>query len=205
MESWLHFFGEDIQLGNVLLDNKTTFGFTTTVVGFRYPGRKREQQRVPSYSCREDGIHRLLKGITVHDSRDIIWISTYGNGLYAYDTTKDGLNHFTAGMGGLSHIASDYLFNITEDRSSEVWVSSEFSGISRISVINEGLTVISPKTSRYSIVPIRSAWFRGLDDGTIWMGTRKGGLCLYDENFQLKYVKKRFSLKHLRHAQRCRR
>ncbi len=31
-----------------------------------------------------------------------------------------------------------------------------------------------------------------LDDGTIWMGTRKGGLYLYDENFQLKYVKKDF-------------
>ena len=34
----------------------------------------------------------------VHDSRGIIWISTYGNGLFAYDTTEDKLEHFLANI-----------------------------------------------------------------------------------------------------------
>ena len=34
----------------------------------------------------------------VHDSRGIIWISTYGNGLFAYDTAEDKLEHFLANI-----------------------------------------------------------------------------------------------------------
>ena len=29
----------------------------------------------------------------VHDSRGIIWISTYGNGLFAYDPATESIQH----------------------------------------------------------------------------------------------------------------
>ena len=39
----------------------------------------------------------------VHDSRGIIWISTYGNGLFAYDPIEDKLEHFAAGRRRIYH------------------------------------------------------------------------------------------------------
>ena len=66
----------------------------------------------------------------VHDSRGIIWISTYGNGLFAYDPATESIQHFTSDSGISSLLASNYLQCLMEDRSGSVWVSSEFAGIS---------------------------------------------------------------------------
>lgn len=44
----------------------------------------------------------------VHDSRDIVWISTYGNGLFAYDLATDELQHFESNINGFSHITSNF-------------------------------------------------------------------------------------------------
>ena len=82
----------------------------------------------------------------VHDSRGIIWISTYGNGLFAYDTAEDKLEHFLANINDKSHIASDFLLYVMEDRSGGIWVSSEYSGLSHISVLNEGTSRIYPES-----------------------------------------------------------
>ena len=38
----------------------------------------------------------------VHDSRGIIWISTYGNGLFAYNTITEELQHFDFQIDGFS-------------------------------------------------------------------------------------------------------
>ena len=61
----------------------------------------------------------------VHDSRGIIWISTYGNGLFAYDPIEDKLEHFAAGITENSYINSDFLLFVMEDRAGGIWVSSE--------------------------------------------------------------------------------
>ena len=65
----------------------------------------------------------------VHDSRGIIWISTYGNGLFAYDPIEDKLEHFAAGITENSYINSDFLLFVMEDRAGGIWVSSEYSGV----------------------------------------------------------------------------
>lgn len=53
----------------------------------------------------------------VHDSRDILWISTYGNGLFTYDLRTDELRHFKADDSRSSLISSNALQYIMEDRS----------------------------------------------------------------------------------------
>lgn len=119
----------------------------------------------------------------VHDSRDIIWISTYGNGLFAYNTLTDELQHFTTHMDESSHIPSDYLLYVMEDRSGNIWISSEFSGISRLTILNEGATYIYPEGR--SDTDDRSNLIRmltRLKNGHIYAGTRRGGIYLYDKN-----------------------
>lgn len=81
----------------------------------------------------------------VHDSRGIIWISTYGNGLFAYNTITEELQHFDFQIDGFSHISSNYLQYIMEDSSGAIWVSSEYAGIARLTILNEGIKRIYPE------------------------------------------------------------
>lgn len=122
----------------------------------------------------------------VHDSRGIIWISTYGNGLFAYNPLTEELQHFAANMDGYSHISSDYLLYVMEDRSGSIWVSSEYSGVSRLSVLNEGASYIYPENrSKEDDRSNNIRMLTQLNDGRIYVGTRRGGLYIYNEQMQL--------------------
>lgn len=122
----------------------------------------------------------------VHDSRDIIWMSTYGNGLFAYNLHTDELQHFTASMSEAGHLPSDYLMYVMEDRSGGIWVSAEFSGVVRLSVLNEGAAYIYPEER--SDIDDRSNLIRmltRLEDGRVYAGTRRGGMYVYDKDMKL--------------------
>lgn len=121
----------------------------------------------------------------VHDSRDILWISTYGNGLFAYNLRTDELQHFKANLNGVGHISSDYLLCVMEDNAGGIWVSSEFTGVSRLSVVNQGATYVYPE--RITGKDDRSNSIRLLKTvgENIWIGTRRGSLYIYDKNFKL--------------------
>ena len=122
----------------------------------------------------------------VHDSRGIIWISTYGNGLFAYKPSEDKLEHFVSNTKD-SPIGSDFLLAIMEDKAGAIWVSSEHSGLSRITISNEGITRIYPESpdlfDRSNTIRMLSR----TDDGNIWIGTRRGGLYNYDIHLKPQY------------------
>lgn len=122
----------------------------------------------------------------VHDSRGIIWISTYGNGLFAYDTAEDKLEHFVSSIGDRSHIGSDFLLYLMEDRSGGIWVASEHSGLSRISVLNEGTLRIYPESRELLDRSNTVRMLTKTSDGDIYVGTRKGGLYTFDANLRAK-------------------
>ena len=120
----------------------------------------------------------------VHDSRDIVWISTYGNGLFAYDLTTDELQHFTSNINGFSHITSNFLQYIMEDRAGGIWVSSEYTGISRLSVLNEGAERIFPEDESLSDRSNTVRMIVRMPNDKIWLGTRRGGLYTYDSHLK---------------------
>lgn len=122
----------------------------------------------------------------VHDSRDIIWISTYGNGLFAYDLHTGELQHFTAPANGYGQIPSNYLLYVMEDRSGGIWISAEYSGVARLSVLNEGVNYLYP--NGWGVMDDRSNFVRmltRLEDGRIYVGTRRGGMYVYDARMEL--------------------
>lgn len=120
----------------------------------------------------------------VHDSRDIIWVSTYGNGLFAYDLHSGELQHFTASIDGSSHIRSDYLQYVMEDSGQGIWISSEFAGVSRLSVLNGSVRRLYPNgvngQNNSNIIRV-ATWLPA--DGHVWVSTRNGDLYVYDEHF----------------------
>ncbi|NDV64194.1 hybrid sensor histidine kinase/response regulator transcription factor [Bacteroides sp. 224] len=185
--------GENIQDGIVTIDNKKNLWISNHTGQVWYINTETEKtKKLQLIAPEKMGYIDYERYRFVHDSRNIVWISTYGNGLFAYDLEKDKLNHFTAGMSGFSHINSDYLLSIMEDRSGEIWVSCEFAGISRISVINEGSYRYFPENpnllDRSNTIRMAAV----VNDNEIWIGTRQGGLYKYDADFNLIHSKTDF-------------
>ncbi len=116
----------------------------------------------------------------VHDSRDILWITTYGNGLFAYNLATEELQHFKSDISRFQHIASDFLQCIIEDSAGGIWVSSEYTGISHLSILNEGSGRIFPEDENRADRSNAIRMIKRTKDGKIWLGTRRGGLYCYD-------------------------
>lgn len=119
-------------------------------------------------------------------SNGIIYISTYGNGLFAYHPQTGELEHFSAKLNENGIIGSDFLLGVMEDHSGGIWVSAEYSGLSRLTVDNTGASHLFPTNP--SLLD-RSNSIRVLEytkNGDILIGTRKGGLYTYDTHLNKK-------------------
>ena len=179
--------GLNIRNGEVICDNHGDFwiynhtGCVTYILAKN--GARKEFQLIPEDKL---GYIDYERYHIVHDSRGIIWISTYGNGLFAYDTTEDKLEHFLANINDQSHISSDFLLYVMEDRAGGIWVSSEYSGLSRISVLNEGTSRIYPESRELFDRSNTIRMLTKMPDGDIWVGTRKGGLYTFDSDLHSK-------------------
>lgn len=146
-------------------------------------GKKKELQLIPEDKL---GYIDYERYHVVHDSRGIVWISTYGNGLFAYNTNDDKLDHFVSTINDNSHIGSDFLLSVMEDRAGGIWVSSEYSGLSRISVLNEGTFRVYPESRDLFDRSNTIRMLTQMPNGDIWVGTRKGGLYTFDSNLNSK-------------------
>lgn len=129
-----------------------------------------------------------------HDSRDIIWITTYGNGLFAYNPTTKELEHFTATANHTNPIASNYLQYIIEDHSGNLWTSSEYSGISQIEIINKGAAKVYPEGELNIDRANAIRFISHMQDDEVWITTRAGGLYIYDNKLTKQKSKKYYDI-----------
>ena len=129
-----------------------------------------------------------------HDSRDIIWITTYGNGLFAYNPTTKELEHFTATANHTNPIASNYLQYIIEDHSGNLWTSSEYSGISQIEIINKGAAKVYPEGELNIDRANAIRFISHMQDDEVWITTRAGGLYIYDNKLTKHKSKKYYDI-----------
>ena len=177
----------DIKRGDVTCDNRGNYWVYNHTGKVHYicaeTGKVKEFQLIPEDKLNYIDYERYH---IVHDSQGIIWISTYGNGLFAYDVSEDKLEHFVSNVGDTSPIGSDFLLYIMEDRAGGIWVSSEYSGLSRISISNQGITHIYPESRTLFDRSNTVRMVEQMQNGEIWVGTRKGGLYKYDTNVKPK-------------------
>ena len=104
--------------------------------------------------------------------------------MFAYDLATDELQHFESNINGFSHITSNFLQYIMEDRAGGIWVSSEYTGISRLSVLNEGAERVFPEDETLSDRSNTVRMINRMPDDKIWLGTRRGGLYIYDPHLK---------------------
>jgi signal transduction histidine kinase/ligand-binding sensor domain-containing protein/DNA-binding NarL/FixJ family response regulator len=124
------------------------------------------------------------------DSRNLIWITTYGNGLFCYDPATDVLENYKYDANRNSP-ASDYLLSITEDRYGSMWIGSEYAGIIKVVKSNQDVRIIRPEKEVSIGKNNNVKTVYGDAFNNIWIGTKNGSLYLYDDQtFQGKCIYK---------------
>ena len=128
----------------------------------------------------------------VEDNHGLIWISTYGKGLFVFNQDLTQSQHFVADKLGESPIASNYLLGIIADRHDGVWVSSEYGGVSHIQVMDKGVERIYPNGEGNMDFSNVVRMVKKLPDGTVMVGTREGSLYHYSADMRQLLCKSHF-------------
>lgn len=128
----------------------------------------------------------------VEDNHGLIWISTYGKGLFVFNQNLTQSQHFVADKLGESPIASNYLLGIIADRHDGVWVSSEYGGVSHIQVMDKGVERIYPNGEGNMDVSNVVRMVKKMNDGTVMVGTRAGSLYHYSADMSQVLGKSHF-------------
>lgn len=118
-----------------------------------------------------------------HDSRDIIWITTFGNGLFAVDENTGKKCHYTADKD----LSTNYLLCITEDTSGEVWVGTELGGVNKISLTNYPFDIFYPTPGGNDDRDNAVRLIYQDVEGRYWFGTRDGNLQVCDSTLHQLY------------------
>lgn len=128
----------------------------------------------------------------VEDNHGLIWISTYGKGLFVFNQDVTQSQHFVADKLGESPIASNYLLGIIADRHDGVWVSSEYGGVSHIQVMDKGVERIYPNGEGNMDFSNVVRMVKKMNDGTVMVGTRAGSLYHYSADMSQVLGKSHF-------------
>lgn len=177
----------NIPRGEVMRDNRNNYWIRNQTGKLHYinsqTGEVKVLQLMPQNKV---GFIDMERYFIVHDSRDIIWITTYGNGLFAYDLRTGELQHFTANSNSSDLIPSNFLLFVMEDRSGSLWIGSEYTGIAHLRILNEGAMHFYPggkkeQSGNYSNA-IRMV--TQVKNGDLWLGSREGEVFVYNQNLQ---------------------
>lgn len=111
-------------------------------------------------------------------SRGLIWISTYGNGLFVYDSQKEEMTHYSYHVDEFNRVNSDFLLYAMGDRTGNIWLGSEYSGIALLSVLNDGATYIYPENEKLVDRSNTIRMVTCMENGDVRVGNRRGIVCL---------------------------
>jgi len=128
----------------------------------------------------------------VEDNHGLVWISTYGKGLFVFNHDLNQGQHFVANEKGESPIASNYLLCITADRRDGVWVSAEYGGVSHLQVMDKGVVCIFPNGRENLDLSNVVRMVKKQRDGSVMVGTRDGCLYHYSADMAQMLVKSHF-------------
>lgn len=124
----------------------------------------------------------------VHDDNNVLWISTYGNGLFAYNLVTEELHHFTAGREKSNPLNSDFISYLEIDNAGGIWVSGERVGLQRLTVTNQGVRHIVLQEETISDRANTVRLLMPTPDSTMLIGTGDGKIYEYSPGKQSKEV-----------------
>ena len=178
---------DDLKSGTIITDNRGNDWIYNHSGKLWYINKEKKESKIFTLIPEDKvGYVDYERYSIVHDSRDIIWISTYGNGLFAYHTISGKMYHYTSSVDGSSPIGTDFLHNVFEDRSGAIWVGTDHAGISILTVMNEDVKRIYPEDKQLMDRSNTIRMIRKSENGNILVSTRKGQV--YEYNTQMTKV-----------------
>ncbi|MDQ1771042.1 response regulator [Labilibaculum sp. A4] len=120
-----------------------------------------------------------------HDSKDMIWISTYGNGLFVIQQKNNEIFHLKHHKNEFDGLRTNFLLSITEDRSGNIWLGTEYAGISKINLIENKYQSFYPEHRSSSDEDNIVRLIYEDKNENVWLGTKSGQLYIYDKFFSL--------------------
>jgi ligand-binding sensor domain-containing protein len=114
------------------------------------------------------------------DSSGLIWITTYGNGLFVLDANTGKLNHYTTKN---SKLPSNNLLCVTESLSGEIWIGTEFFGICKVILNDYPVQTFCPSPDDINSMDNAVRMIHKDKKDHFWLGTRNGDLHIYDSVF----------------------
>lgn len=123
---------------------------------------------------------RTHAGMSIHspvrhvmkDSRNNIWICTFGQGVFRYDLSAKVLYQYAA----IGTVTSDYTYRILEDSSGMIWLATHDAGVARYIPSADMFQSIAGNTE----MCIRTVFEDSQHN--IWFGSGGNGLFLWDKN-----------------------
>lgn len=116
------------------------------------------------------------------DARGLIWISTYGNGLFVLDPTTEKLQHIKASTSNGTCLETNFLQDVMIDRSGGIWTSGEYTGINHLEIINRGIKNIFLSEHKNLNRANTIRMVTQLPDNTIAIGNKNGLLYHYSQH-----------------------
>jgi signal transduction histidine kinase/ligand-binding sensor domain-containing protein/DNA-binding response OmpR family regulator len=181
------FFGDKItgnayfqtnQFGDVL-----TYNFTGYVwLWSQSTSKMRKLNLIPSYVLQliDEERYQFLG-----DKFGNIWITTYGNGLFCYNTLTENLDHFVYAKNS-NGLSSNFLLSIVLDKNENIWVGTENLGVNKLSFSNRNVQIFYPDSEKVFRNRNVIKSFMEDKDHNIWVSTKAGNLYMYDSTLSVK-------------------
>jgi len=117
------------------------------------------------------------------DTQDRCWISSYGGGIFVFDS-KNNEQYNLRYNGSEQGLTSDYILSITEDNYGNIWVGSEYAGITKIRPKQFNILTVKPEETTTLGASNNVRMIYEDDLGHIWIGTKNGSLYIYDNTLK---------------------
>lgn len=142
------------------------------------------------YNNKEDNfifINCLPDWLFVHsiteDHNGILWISTFGNGVYSFNPQTNQVKDYNYIPGNKKSLGSSRATNVFQDDENRIWVCTESGGLCLLNKDNETFTSYTTKNGFPS-----NTFYKILEDSkkNLWITTAKGLVCF---NPSTSYIK----------------
>lgn len=115
------------------------------------------------------------------DSKGLVWLGTFENGLFRYDTGKGTLTQHKHQADNARSIGHNSIWAIAEDDAGHLWIGSWGGGLIYFNRENQSFKTFAHDPDNENSLAHNKILSLLIDrDGMIWIGTDGGGLNRYD-------------------------